>query len=212
MTVCYSNGYGVTKASAGSTTTWEKPAAPGDGTYTYAMGGPANGQYLIETPTTSSPVPADFEAHFDGYDESTGSDAFGVDPGIRVRYCTTTDDTLCSDWSTVTAADSSRAWQVRFAVAGLSTAACVIGGTLEVAVDATASGLATAVVTRAEFDVPNPNGGRMWEYRNTAVVPGDATQVKNVTWTITWTAPETAGLATVSDVTQSGAVQCIPAS
>ncbi|TFB75951.1 hypothetical protein E3O06_04775 [Cryobacterium glaciale] len=212
VTICYSNGYGVTTTTAGPITTWEKPAAPGDGTYTYGTGGPSNGQYLIETPRSSATVPADFEADFDRYDESTGSEAFGADPGIRVRYCTTSDDTLCSDWSTVTAADASRAWQVTYSVEGLTTAQCVIGGTLKVAVDATASGLATAVVTRAEYDVPNPNGGRMWEYRNTAVVPGDAAQVRNVSWTINWTAPETSGLAQVSDVTQSGAVPCSPAS
>ncbi|TFC31801.1 hypothetical protein E3O25_00225 [Cryobacterium sp. TMT1-3] len=212
VTVCYSNGYGVTQTGAGSITTWEKPAAPGNGTYTYGMGAPANGEYRLTMPTAKATVPADFVVDFNGYDESTGSSVFGADPGITARYCTDNDASLCSDWSTVTAADASRAWQVRYSVASLTTAQCVIGSTLEVAVDATSTGLATAVVTRAEYDVPNPNGGRMWAYRDGANVPGDAAQTRNVNWTITWTAPQTQGLATVSGVTQTTAIPCNPAS
>ncbi|MDJ0337797.1 Ig-like domain-containing protein [Cryobacterium sp. PH31-O1] len=212
VTVCYSNGYGVTSANAGSITTWEQPAAPGDGSYTYDMAAPASGQYLIETPTSSAQVPRDFVVDFENFDETAGSTVFGADPGIRARYCTDSDASLCSDWSRVAAADASRAWQVKYKVTGLNNTGCVIGGTLEVAVDATSSGLAKAVVTRAEYDVPNSINERTWAYRDGANVPGNATQTRNVNWTISWTAPQTQGLATVSGVTQTTAVLCNPAS
>ncbi|TFD63608.1 Ig-like domain-containing protein [Cryobacterium ruanii] len=208
VTICYSNGFGVTTASAGPITTWEKPDAPGDGEYTYGMGAPATGQYLLTTPTSTADVPRDFAVDFENFDAVTGSTVFGSDPGIRVRYCTESDGTLCSDWSTVAAADASRAWQVRFAVTGLNNSGCVIGGPIAVAVDATSAGLAEAVVTGAEYDVPNPKGGRMWAYRGGATVPTDATQTKNVNWTITWTAAQTSGLVTVSGTTQATATGC----
>ncbi|MDJ0347734.1 Ig-like domain-containing protein [Cryobacterium sp. PH29-G1] len=208
VSICYSNGYGVTTANAGSITTWEQPAAPGNGTYRYDMAAPAGGKYLLTKPTSSTRVPSDFTADFDNFTETTGSSVFGADPGIRVRYCTTTDSSLCSDWSTVAAANADRAWQVRYAVAGLSNAGCVIGGTLAVAVDATSAGLAEAVVTGADYYVPDSQGGRTWAHRNGNTVPAGATQTKNVQWTLTWTAPQTSGLDPASGTTTSTAVVC----
>lgn len=208
VTFCYSNGFGVTKANAGAITTWEQPAAPGDGTYTYGMGAPANGQYLLTTPTSSARVPADFEINFENFDVAAGSRVFGADPGIRARYCAKTDPALCSGWSSVAAADADQAWQVRYAVTGLSTAGCVTGKTLAVAVDATSAGRAQAVVTRAEYDVSDGNGGRMWAYRSGSTVAADATQTRNVDWTINWTTPQTSGLAPVFGTTQTSAIGC----
>lgn len=210
VSVCYSNGYGVSSASAGSITTWEQPAAPGAGTYTYGMAAPVNGQYLMTAPTSSSPVPTDFETDFENFDETRGSAVFGADPRVRVRYCTTTDSTLCSDWSAVSAADASRAWQVTYAVNGLSNAGCVRNETIAVAADATAAGMATVRLDGAEYDVPGSNG-RQWLYIGGDRVPDDANQTRNVIWSITWTAPQTAGLDAVSGTTQTTAVGCTAA-
>ena len=207
VTLCYSNGYGVTTATAGSITTWEAPAAPGDGEYTYLVAPPANGQYLIETPTSSAPVPTGFETDFERFDETIGSTVFGADPGIRVRYCLSADSTLCSEWSMVTAADPNRAWQVEYAVPSLNNTGCVAGGTLGVAVDATSAGLPEARVTSAFYNVPDDNGAQWNEYPGD-VVPGGATQVKTVAWTITWQAPETSGLDEVAGTTTPTPVDC----
>ncbi|WP_104177457.1 Ig-like domain-containing protein [Cryobacterium sp. Y50] len=210
VTVCYSNGYGVTTANAGGITTWERPAAPGTGKYTYAIAAPANGQYLLTAPTSSSTVPADFEADFENFDAVTGSIVFGADPGIRVRYCTETDSTLCSDWSAVTAADAGQAWQVKYAVTDLATPGCIMGDILEVVVNGTSDGLPSANVTAAQYDVANPNGGRMW-VNGDKNVPGDAKQTQKVQWTINWTAPATVNLPTVSG-TLAGPIGCSAAS
>ncbi|TFD18719.1 Ig-like domain-containing protein [Cryobacterium sp. TMS1-13-1] len=210
VTVCYSNGYGVATAAADSITTWEPPPAPGNGEYTYGLAAPVDGQYLITAPTSSTTVPTDFVVDFENFDVVRGSTVFGADPRIRVRYCTEADSTLCSDWSTVEAADAARAWQVRFAVNGLDNSGCVIGGTLSVAVDATDSGLAEGVVTAAQYDVINPNGGRMW-VGGDQNVPLDAAQTRNVNWTLSWTAPETSGLENVSGTTTITAVACTAA-
>ena len=210
VTVCYSNGYGVATAAVDSITTWEQPDAPGDGEYTYGLAAPADGQYLITAPTSATTVPTDFVVDFENFDVVTGGAVFGADPGIRVRYCTETDSTLCSDWSTVEAADAARAWQVRYAVNGLDNSGCVIGGTLAVAVDATSTGLAEAVVTAAQYDVINPNGGRMW-VDGDENVPLDAARTRNVNWTLSWTAPETSGLEIVSGTTTTTAVACTAA-
>ena len=208
VTICYSNGYGVQAANAGSLTTWEQPAAPGDGTYSYTIAAPATGQYRLTAPTSPVSVPADFQADFENFDAATGSSVFGADPGIRVRYCLSVDPTLCSDWSAVTAADASRAWQVAYAVGGLTPVGCDVGKTLAVAVDATSAGLPEAVVTGAEYDLPDSNSGRIWSYQSGATVPADAQQTRNVSWTISWNAPETRGLPTVSGTTQTAAVDC----
>ena len=215
VTVCYSNGYGEAVGSAGSVTTWVKPSAPGDGSYTYGMATPANGQstgqYLLTTPTSKATVPDDFVVDFDAYDVSTGSTVFGADPGITVRYCTDNDDSLCSDWSAVKAADSGQAWQVKYEVTALTNTGCVIGGTLKVAVDATSVGLAEGTVTSAQYDVSDGNGGRTWASRDGAAVPADATQTRNVNWTIAWTAAATKNLPAVSG-TLAGPFGCSAAS
>nr|WP_244962605.1 Ig-like domain-containing protein [Cryobacterium roopkundense] len=209
VTVCYSNGYGVTQADAGTITTWVKPDAPGDRAYTYAVSGPAGGSYTVDEPRATGAGPrADFEAVFEGM----GSIPDGQDPGIRVKYCTITDPTLCSESSPVSAADPTRAWQLRYSVPSLTTAGCVIGGTLAVAVDATATGLAVATVTGAEYDVPNPQGGRMWAGVAGDRVPADATQVRNVAWTLSWTAPQTSGFDAVSGTNTTTAIACQAAS
>jgi hypothetical protein len=124
----------------------------------------------------------------------------------------TTDSALCSEWSTVSAVDASRAWQVRYAVNNLTTAGCRVDGTLQVAVNATSAGLPEVIVSGAEFDLPGPNDTRTWEYRGGAIVPADADQTRNVQWTITWAAPQTSGLETVSGTTQTTAVGCTPTS
>ena len=121
------------------------------------------------------------------------------------------DSTLCSDWSRVAASNASRAWQVRYAVSGLTTDGCQISDTLEVALEATSVGLAKVVVTGAEYDVPNGFGGRRWAYHAGPIVPADATQTRNVSWTISWTAAETSGLSTVSGTTQTLAIGCFAA-
>jgi hypothetical protein len=174
------------------------------------MAAPQNGQYLMTAPTSTSSVPADFEADFENFDETRGSSVFGADPGVRVRYCTTTDSTLCSDWSAVAAADVSRAWQVRYAVNGLNNAGCVVNDTIAVLVDATTAGRADAHVTGAQYYVPGSNG-RQWREEAGDRVPVDATQSKNVRWTITWTAAQTSGLDSVSGTTQTTAVGCAAA-
>ena len=192
-----------------------KPSAPGDGSYTYGMATPANGQstgqYLLTTPTSKATVPDDFVVDFDAYDVSTGSTVFGADPGITVRYCTDNDDSLCSDWSAVKAADSGQAWQVKYEVTALTNTGCVIGGTLKVAVDATSVGLAEGTVTSAQYDVSDGNGGRTWASRDGAAVPADATQTRNVNWTIAWTAAATKNLPAVSG-TLAGPFGCSAAS
>jgi len=210
VSMCYSNGYGVEMAKAGSITTWEQPAAPGNDTYTYGMAAPQNGQYLMTAPTSTSSVPADFETDFENFDETSGSSVFGADPGVRVRYCTTTDSTLCSGWSAVAAADASRAWQVTYAVNGVNNAGCVLNATIAVRVEATTAGGPAALVTGAEYYVPGSNG-RQWNQVAGDRVPVDATQTKNVQWTISWTAPQTSGLASVSGTTQTTAVGCAAA-
>ena len=210
VTVCYSNGYGVSAAAVDSITTWEQPAAPGDGEYTYVMAAPVDGQYLITAPTSASPVPADFEIDFENFDVVTGSTVFGADPGIRVRYCTTTDSALCSGWSKVTAADAGQAWQVRYAVTDLATPGCIVGDILEVVVNGTSSGLPSTNVDAAQYDVVDPNGDRMW-VNGDKNVPADAVQTQQVQWTITWTAPATVNLPAVSG-TLAGPIGCGAAS
>ncbi|MBG6213178.1 hypothetical protein RCH23_000782 [Cryobacterium sp. CAN_C3] len=212
VSVCYSNGYGVTMANAGSITTWQQPAAPGDDEYTYTMSAPTGGDYRITEPTSSSTRPdVGFEANFENFDANTGSDIFGADPRIRVRYCMTEDPTLCSDWSRVAAADATRAWQVTYAVTGLTTAGCVIDGTLAVAVEAT-SGLATAIVTGADYLSLNAQGSATWQRVEGSTVASGATEVKNVTWQIIWSGDNTSGLDPVTGITQTTATGCTPAS
>ncbi|WP_105035308.1 Ig-like domain-containing protein [Cryobacterium aureum] len=210
VTVCYSNGYGLAMAQLAPITTWVQPSAPGNGSYTYGMATPANGKYLLTTPTSSAAVPDDFVVSWEDYNETDGSKVFGADPGIKVRYCTDNDDSLCSDWSAVTAADAGKAWQVEYGVTALTNTGCVIGGTLKVAVDATAVGLAEGTVTSAQYDVSDGNGSRTWASRDGAAVPADATETRNVNWTITWTAPETKNLPSVSG-TLAGPMNCVAA-
>jgi hypothetical protein len=213
VTVCYSNGYGEAADSVGPITTWVQPSAPGDGSYTYGMATPASGQstgqYLITTPTSSATVPADFVVDWANYDETTGSTVFGADPGITVRYCIEDDTAHCSDWSTVTAADTGKAWQVTYGVTTLTTQGCVVSSTIAVAVTATDSGLAKGAVDAAQYDVPGENNTRVW-VNGDENVPANAQQTQQIMWTITWTAPGTKDLPSVSG-TLAGPMNCVAA-
>ena len=179
LTVCVSNGYGVTQVDAGTAITWEKPAT-----------GPTNARFDVMNesggvyPYTVSADDYSDNA-FDTVISST-SGIYGKDPNITARWCFTVgSNTQCSDPTTLTYTDPARQWNIR--VNSLAMPTCVFGQVPSVQIGADGLSGAQAVVSRVRYVVDGDD-----EWSTDGTVPADAESVIGAE--ITWTSAEVAGL------------------
>ncbi|MGO4783471.1 Ig-like domain-containing protein [Cryobacterium sp. W22_MBD10_FK3] len=193
---CYGNGFGVAQVTLGPITTWEQPAAPKGYTYQIATDA-AKHAYTIQAPTSTERVPDDHTLEVSGFP----TDVWGAAPTIQVRYCLNGKTAVCGPYAQVAPAQADRAWQAR--VDAVTPAACKPGATLTAIADGPGSESATVTVVRATYlipDKPNPDTPDVipttssWKVVDGTKVPADATQVKDVEWTLSWGGTGTAGL------------------
>ena len=197
---CYGNGFGVAQVTLGPITTWEQPAGPTGYTYKVATD-PVKHVYTIVTPTSTEPVPADHTVEFSGFP----TDVWGAAPTITVRYCLNGKTAVCGPYAAVKPAQADRAWQAR--IDTVAAGACKPGARLVMAAGGAGSESATVTVVRATYltpDKPNPATPDVtpttssWAVVEGSTVPADATQVKNIEWSLAWGGAGTAGLESFS--------------
>jgi len=186
LTVCVSNGYGVTQVDAGSAITWERPAAPNpDRSVSWFDMGPATGG---EYPVLTNIVDLeDFDEVFTGVQGS-----YGKPPGITAKYCLTVNgNTQCSEATELSYREDTRQWNIK--VPRIHATTCVVGENLSV-------------------DLPNVQGreGAAYEVSRIAYkdadgddhsvdsmqIPDDAVTITGVQ--IRWTTSEVSGLDPIS--------------
>jgi hypothetical protein len=179
LTVCVSNGYGVTQVDAGSAITWEKPAT-----------GPTNAKFDVLNESGGLypyTVSADDYSDNDFHTEiSSTAGIYGKNPNITARWCFTVgSNTQCSDPTTLTYTNPNKQWNIK--VNRLTMPTCLIDTVPSVDIDATGLDGAQAVVSKVHYII----GGND-EWSNDGNVPLGAESIIGAE--IRWTSPEVSGL------------------